>query len=91
MPDIETPEPLPTPSYGGVGGPRIVQPLTLDHPHCMVATRAFTAGFIALLDGTISPGVTFIREGQLADDRGALVFRFPDNWRRPTEADRQST
>ena len=75
MPRAKTPEPTPVLSSDGV---RIVvrQPLTLGHPHCVVARRDFTAGFIATPDGHgLIPGLTYIHKGQLGDDRSPFPLR----------------
>jgi hypothetical protein len=69
-------------------GPFIAKPITLDHPHAMVATEEFWAGFVSHPGGLISPGRTLVREGMLADDRSPLVTKHRGKWRRPRKDER---
>jgi hypothetical protein len=84
------PEPAPAPTLTSDGIPiRLPVPLTLDHPHAMVATDSFWVGFVSLPFGYISAGRTWVAAGQFGDDRSALVRESRKHWRRPTAADRK--
>jgi hypothetical protein len=61
---------------------RIVQPLTPDHPHAVVAKRSLWVNYWQHANGYISPGMTYIREGDLADDRSKVVRDHPGDFRR---------
>ena len=67
------------------------QPLTLDDPHARIAREGFWVGFMTLPSGHVAQGLTWVAEGQLADDRSVLVQRHRDHFRRPTAADREAT
>ena len=83
-------KPAPEPPLVTADGYRIVlgQPLSIDSEHARIATRDFAAYFVSHPGGFISPGITHVRKGSLADDRSPLVLRYPGNFRRPTPADR---
>ena len=78
--EIEMPEPR--------TGPYLPQPLTLDNPHTRIAREGFWCGFWVLPSGHVAQGLTWVREGQLADDRSVLFRRNRDRFRRPTRAER---
>jgi hypothetical protein len=76
----------PTVSSDGVEM-RVGVPLTLDHPHCVIATIDFWSSFGSFPDGSVAAMPTQVRRGQLADDRGPLVKHYPKNFRRPDDPD----
>ncbi len=83
--------PTPTPIVSSDGYQIILpKPLTLDHPHAMVAKAGFWSAFASLPDGRIKAGRVWIREGQLADARSPMVRRQRNHFRKPTAAEREA-
>ena len=66
----------------------VPEPLTLESPHARVAKQGFWAGFMPMPNGYMAPGRTWVPEGMLQDDRGALVKQHPRKFRRPNAVDR---